>query len=130
MDLALSVGVMRLANFSLVLYVLHVIDKEWRRINVNDGLRSAKAHQVKVEALYDLAVELSNIIENSYKLVKSLEDKDLKELYLLELEPLVLELGLLNADLMNALEDYFTAERAENLPVNLTFKSLYKQLRN
>jgi len=83
----------------------------------------------KVEAFYELGSELSNVIEKGYQVIKSIEDGELKNLYKAELDPLIWELNALNVDLLDALEEYFIAERSEGLPTDLSMRALYRDLK-
>lgn len=92
-------------------------------------IRTAAQCKAKIEALYQIGSELSGVIEKGYLIVSSLEDVDLRETYLKDLEPMVDELKNFNTDLIEALEEYFKAEKAENLPASLVMRSLFRQLK-
>lgn len=90
---------------------------------------SASAARAKVEAFYELGVELSNVVERGFQVVRAIEDQELKRIYVDELDPLVWELQALNDDLLDAIEAYFAAEKSEGLPTDLQMRALYRALK-
>lgn len=90
---------------------------------------TAAEARTKVHALYQLGVELSNVVEKGYLIVRSIRDPELKSEYADELDPLIWELQALNDDLVRALDQYFEAEKDEDLPVDFQMRSLYRQLK-
>lgn len=71
---------------------------------------------------------IMNHIERIYKAIKAIPDPVLQRHYAVQSMPITDEFEEIAAEVKIALEDQFEYERQNNLPPNLSYRKLYKNL--
>ena len=85
--------------------------------------------KAKIDYLSSEIYDLMRIIEKGYEVINSIHREDLKTIYFEELKPFTHDYQEIKAELVEALEQYFLEEKKQSLPNDLTYRRLYRRLK-